>query len=236
MKTVFHKSNIRGHANHGWLDSHHTFSFAGYYDPERMNFGALRVLNDDIVDAGMGFGRHPHDNMEIISVPLEGELEHQDSMGNKQVIKKNEIQVMSAGTGIVHSEYNRSKTERTNFLQIWVIPNKRNVSPRYDQLAYDLAANPNQLLQVLSPNKDDAGVWAHQEAWFHLGKLEKGTKLGYELKKKGNGVYAFLLDGELDISGNLLEKRDGLGVWETEKLSLEAKEDSFILLMEVPMG
>lgn len=234
--TVLHKAATRGHANHGWLDSHHTFSFANYHNPDRMHFGALRVLNDDRVDAGMGFGRHRHDNMEIISIPLEGDLEHQDSMGNTAVIRKGDIQVMSAGTGIYHSEYNRNQDRLTKFLQIWVIPNQRNVPPRYDQITLDAAHRHNKLQQILSPNPDDAGVWIHQDAWFHLGIFEKDFAVDYTIHKPGNGVYAFVLKGDFTINGIALNERDGLGIWEVEKLDLKAdSDDSEILLMEVPM-
>ncbi len=178
--TVLHRADTRGHANHGWLDSHHTFSFANYYNPERMHFGVLRVLNDDWVAPGRGFGRHPHDNMEIISIPLLGDLEHQDSMSNKQVIRQGDIQVMSAGTGIQHSEFNKNPDKEVRFLQIWVFPNKKNVEPRYDQLAYDRTKSHNNLLQILSPNPGDAGVWIHQDARFHLANLDKGFKTEYE--------------------------------------------------------
>ncbi|HRN44153.1 MAG TPA: pirin family protein, partial [Flavobacterium sp.] len=172
--SVLHKANTRGHANHGWLESHHTFSFANYHNPDRMNFGALRVLNDDRVNQGMGFGEHPHDNMEIISIPLEGDLEHQDSMGNTTVIKQGDIQVMSAGTGLYHSEYNKNKDQLVKFLQIWVYPNKKNVTPRYDQITLDLNDRHNKLQQILSPNPEDEGVWIHQDAWFHIGKFDNG--------------------------------------------------------------
>lgn len=235
--TVLHKANTRGHANHGWLDSHHTFSFANYHNPDRMHFGVLRVLNDDRVDAGMGFGRHPHDNMEIISIPLEGDLEHKDSMGNTAVIKKGDIQVMSAGTGIYHSEYNKNKDKLTKFLQIWVYPNKRNVTPRYDQIALNEADRHNKFQQILSPNQDDEGVWIHQDAWFHLGNFDKGVSADYNLKKKGNGVYAFVIEGDVTINGIALNKRDGLGIWATDKLSIKADSDNAeVLLMEVPMA
>jgi quercetin 2,3-dioxygenase len=169
MKTIFHSSSSRGHANHGWLKSHHSFSFANYYNPEKIHFGALRVLNDDYVAPGMGFGEHPHQNMEIISIPLEGDLEHKDSMGNVTVIKHGDIQVMSAGTGVYHSEYNKSKSNSVKFLQIWVIPNKENVKPRYDQITLNLKDRENKLQQILSPDANDEGVWIHQDAWFHLG-------------------------------------------------------------------
>lgn len=235
--TVLHKAETRGHANHGWLDSHHTFSFANYHNPDRMHFGVLRVLNDDRVDAGMGFGTHPHDNMEIISIPLEGDLEHKDSMGNTAVIKKGDIQVMSAGTGIQHSEYNRNADKLTKFLQIWVFPNKRNVEPRYDQITLNEEERHNKLEQILSPNPEDKGVWIHQDAWFHLGKFDKGVTTEYKLKKEGNGIYAFVLEGDFTIGNIALNRRDGLGIWDTDSITLQAdSQDAEILLMEVPMA
>lgn len=234
--TVLHKADTRGHANHGWLNSHHTFSFANYYNPERMHFGVLRVLNDDRVEAGMGFGTHPHDNMEIISIPLEGDLEHKDSMGNTAVIKNGDIQVMSAGSGITHSEYNKNKDKEVKFLQIWVFPNKRNVTPRYDQITLNESDRHNKLQQIISPNPDDAGVWIHQNAWFHLGKLDKGFKTEYKVKDKSNGVYVFLLSGKLNVNGQALDARDGFGTWSVDKLNIEATENAEVLLMDVPMG
>ena len=236
MKTVLHKAQTRGHANHGWLDSHHSFSFANYYNPERMNFGVLRVLNDDIVAAGRGFGTHPHDNMEIISIPLSGDLEHKDSMGNVTVIKQGDIQVMSAGTGIRHSEYNRNPDQEVRFLQIWVFPNQRNVDPRYDQIKLDPDRLKNNLHQILSPNADDDGVWIHQNAWFHLGHLDSGTALTYQLKDPTNGVYAFILEGDVTIGAQALNRRDGYGVWETEEIAIKADREAKLLLMEVPMS
>jgi redox-sensitive bicupin YhaK (pirin superfamily) len=234
--TVLHKAETRGHANHGWLDSHHSFSFANYYNPERMHFGVLRVLNDDRVDAGMGFGTHPHDNMEIISIPLEGDLEHKDSMGNVATIKHGDIQVLSAGTGIQHSEYNKNKDRLTKFLQIWVFPNKKNVTPRYDQISLDLKDRHNTLQQILSPNPDDAGVWIHQDAWFHLGKFDKDFSTEYKIKKSGNGVYAFILNGDFTVEGHALSNRDGLGIWDTDAITIKANSaDAEILLMDVPM-
>lgn len=235
--TVLHKADSRGHANHGWLDSHHTFSFANYYNPERMHFGVLRVLNDDIVAPGRGFGTHPHDNMEIVSIPLSGDLEHKDSMGNTTVIKQGDIQVMSAGTGIQHSEFNKNKDQDVRFLQIWLFPNKRSVTPRYDQISLDTSKMKNKLLQVLSPNSDDDGVWIHQDAWFHIGQLDKGFKTEYTFKNKDkNGVYAFVIDGSVSIDGQTLGRRDGLGIWNAVKLDIVADTDARLLLMEVPMA
>lgn len=236
MKTVLHKAATRGHADHGWLKSHHTFSFAGYQNPERMHFGVLRVLNDDQVAPGKGFGTHPHDNMEIISIPLEGDLEHKDSMGNTTTIREGDVQVMSAGTGIFHSEYNKNEDRNVKFLQIWVFPNQRNVEPRYDQISIRDIAKENAFYQVLSPNPEDDGVWAHQDAWFHLGKFEPNSSDTYTLKKQGNGVYAFVLEGEVEINEQPLEKRDGFGIWETDSFDLTALTDSRVLLMEVPMA
>lgn len=236
MKTIYHKASTRGHANHGWLDSHHTFSFAGYHNSERMHFGVLRVLNDDQVAPGQGFGTHPHDNMEIISIPLEGDLEHKDSMGNVATIKEGDVQVMSAGTGIYHSEYNKNEDKEVKFLQIWVFPNKRNVEPRYDQISIRDIEKQNSFYQVLSPDPEDAGVWVHQDAWFHLGKFEAGSTDTYTLKKDGNGVYIFVLEGEVEIYGQKLEKRDGYGIWETNSFDLASLTDSRVLLMEVPMA
>ena len=235
-KTIIHKANTRGHANHGWLNSFHTFSFADYHNPERVHFGALRVLNDDTVAPGMGFGAHPHDNMEIISIPLEGDLEHKDSMGNTQVIKHGDIQVMSAGTGIQHSEKNKSNSAPVKFLQIWVFPNKRNVTPRYGQITLNAADRKNKLQQIVSPDEKGEGVWVNQDAWFHLGSFDKGKRVDYIIKRPGNGVYAFILEGDFTIDGEKLNERDGIGISDTNKISIEANSDNAeILLMEVPM-
>ncbi len=234
MKTVLHRANTRGHANHGWLDTHHSFSFANYRNPERMNFGVLRVLNDDRVAAQRGFAKHPHDNMEIISIPLEGALEHQDSMGNQHVIKKGDVQVMSAGTGIYHSEKNRSGDEEVKFLQIWVFPKQRNIEPRYDQIAYDVNDRINKWQRVVSP-ESDGSVTINQDAYFSMTKLEKGKSLDYSIARAGNGVYAFILEGSVSIDGQDLGKRDGFGVWDTDKICVTASEDAEILLMDVPM-
>jgi len=234
--TILHKSNTRGLANHGWLESRHTFSFASYHNPERMHFGVLRVLNDDRVNPGMGFGTHPHDNMEIISIPLEGDLEHKDSMGNSTVIKNGDIQIMSAGTGIMHSEYNKNADKLVKFLQIWVYPNKRNVTPRYDQITLNKEERVNKFQQIVSPNPDDDGVWIHQYAWFNMGTFDKNIKTKYILNKKGNGVYVFVLKGNATINNQVLEKRDGFGIWNIDDFEITSNTDQTeILLMEVPM-
>tara|TARA_R110002051_G_C8769157_1_gene503162 strand:- start:21678 stop:22397 length:720 start_codon:yes stop_codon:yes gene_type:complete len=235
MKLVHHKAATRGEANFGWLRSNHSFSFGEYFNSERIHFGALRVLNDDHVSAAKGFGTHPHKNMEIISIPLEGDLEHKDSMGNSTIIKQGDIQIMSAGTGIQHSEYNRNQDIPVKFLQIWIIPKAQNVTPRYDQISMDGLKNENTFYQVLSPNKNGQGVWIHQDSWFHLADITKETTLKYDVKKPGNGVYFFLIDGAVIIENESLEKRDGLGVWETQSISVQASEGSRILAIEVPM-
>jgi redox-sensitive bicupin YhaK (pirin superfamily) len=200
-----------------------------------MNFGVLRVLNDDQVHPGKGFGTHPHDNMEIISIPLEGDLEHKDSMGNVAIIKEGDVQVMSAGTGVYHSEYNKHSDRDVKFLQIWVFPKKKNVTPRYDQISIRSIEKENKFYQILSPNPDDQGVWIHQDAWFHLGKFAKGSSDEYKIQKAGNGVYAFILDGEVTLNGESLSKRDGMGIWDTDRIQVTATKDARVLLMEVPM-
>ncbi|MDP9230137.1 MAG: pirin family protein [Bacteroidota bacterium] len=236
MKTILHKAESRGHADHGWLNAWHTFSFASYHDEARVHFGVLRVLNDDTVDPGMGFGQHPHDNMEIITIPLSGQLEHKDSMGNSGTISKGEVQVMSAGTGIYHSEKNKSHDQQVKLLQIWVFPDKKNVEPRYDQKAFDLTASTNNLTTIVSPiDNGDGGLYIHQNAWFSLGKLDKDFSTSYQLHKKENGVYAFIIEGEVTINGEKLNRRDGLGITETDKLDIKADANSEVLLMEVPL-
>ena len=201
MDKVIHKADSRGRAYHGWLDSRHTFSFAQYYNPSRMNFGVLRVLNDDVVKEGKGFQTHPHDNMEIISIPLSGDLEHKDSMGNVAVIREGDIQVMSAGTGVLHSEYNKNRDKEVQFLQIWVFPNKKDVEPRYDQVSLDAILDKNTMTEILSPRSSGKGVWIHQDAWFSMGTFDKDTSLTYTLNKEENGVYAFVIEGDVEIRG-----------------------------------
>ena len=235
-KEILHKANTRGHADHGWLNSYHSFSFANYYNPERMHFGALRVLNDDTVAAGKGFGKHPHDNMEIISIPLEGDLEHTDSMGNKTIIRKGDVQAMSAGTGVAHSEYNANADKEVKFLQIWIYPDSKNIKPQYSQVSLQTADRKNKLQQIVSPRSNgNEGVTVQQEAWFSLGDLEQGKQLSYDIKRKVNGVYVFVLKGEVTIGDQKLDTRDGLGIWETDKVFITADRDAEILLMDVPM-
>jgi len=235
IQTVLHQAASRDKSDHGWLKSFHTFSFGTQYNPQRINFGALRVLNDDWVSGGQGFGEHPHDNMEIISIPLEGALQHEDSMGNMAVIESGEIQVMSAGTGIYHKEFNRDKGQPVQFLQIWLFPNQRNVTPRYQQLRYDGLMKLNQFTQILSPDQNDDGVWIYQDAWFNIGKFEQGTSSDYPLKNKGNGLYVFILSGSAQVAGQTLQERDGFGVWNTDSVHIDITTDAQILLMEVPM-
>jgi len=236
VEMVLHKAATRGKANHGWLLSNQSFSFADYYNPDRMHFGVLRVLNDDWIAPGAGFGRHPHDNMEIISIPLDGALEHTDSMGNTAVIRKGDIQAMSAGTGIFHTEYNKSLDEPASFLQIWLFPKKKNVAPRYDQRSLNSDDRHNKFHQILSPDKEDEGVWINQDAWFHMGNFDSEMTTTYKMKKPGNGVYAFIIKGEAGIEGQMLAERDGLGIWNTDSVSIKTgARGAEILLMEVPM-
>ena len=235
MKTVFHAADSRGDAEHGWLKSRHTFSFAEYYDPQRMGFGVLRVINDDCVQGGMGFGRHPHQDMEIISLPLSGDLAHKDSMGNGSIIKNGDIQVMSAGTGITHSEMNANADKPVKFLQIWVLTRKNGIKPRYQQVTIADQAKLNDFQQILSPNADDDGVWIHQDAWFSLANFDKDTSRYYQIKKSGNGVYVFVIKGSANIDGQQLGERDGLGIWDADGFELTATSDAQILLMDVPM-
>ncbi len=236
MKTIMHRSNTRGHAEHGWLDSHHTFSFASYHNPERVRFGLLRVLNDDIVQPGEGFGTHPHDNMEIVSIPLSGALAHKDSTGNEHVINTGDVQIMSAGSGLYHSEYNASQKEEVNFLQIWVFPKERDIQPRYDQKTFSKAERKNKFQAVVSPEKNSSSLWINQDSYFSLADIEAGKEITYNINKKGNGVYLFVISGSVEAAGTNLDKRDGFGIEDTDKITVSAKENSEILVIEVPMS
>ncbi|WP_134090373.1 pirin family protein [Olivibacter sp. XZL3] len=231
---ILYKNDSRGTANHGWLKSFHTFSFGSYYNPERIRFGALRVFNDDFVEGGMGFGEHPHDNMEIISVPLEGLLEHKDSLGNTTLIKPGEIQVMSAGTGVYHTEYNKNRREPVKFLQIWIFPKTRNVHPRYDQLDFSSKLQQNKLLQILSHNKDDEGVWIHQDAWMNIGAFDRDHLIEYTLKKEQNGLFIFVIEGAIQIENYTLSTRDAIGVFGLSQVKATAIDNCKVLLIEVP--
>ena len=235
MKTVFHPSDTRGYANHGWLEARHSFSFASWYQPDRLHFGALRVLNDDIIQGGMGFGTHPHDNMEIVTIPLKGDLEHKDSMGNSAVIREGDIQVMSAGTGVQHSEYNNSQDKEINLFQLWLFSNKRNVTPRYDQLSIRSLHRKNEFFQILSPSADDEGVWIHQDAWMHMLDADQGQSFDYALQSPEHGVYLIVIEGEVEVDHQILSRRDAIGVWETDKLTIKTKTDAELLLVQVPM-
>jgi redox-sensitive bicupin YhaK (pirin superfamily) len=237
MKTILHKSDTRGFANHGWLKSHHTFSFASYQNTERMNFGALRVLNDDVVQPKMGFGTHPHQNMEIISIPLKGALSHKDSMGNKRAIEVGEVQVMTAGTGLTHSEFNDSQTDEVNFLQLWIIPEEMSVEPNYEQRQFPLEGKKNQLQTVVAPKDKLEGdaLPISQQAYIYRANLHSDKSLELKAKSEVNGWYIFVVDGEIEVANNRLEKRDAIGVYETERIDIKASNNSELVIIEVPM-
>ena len=235
MKTVLHKANTRGHNSFGWLNSFHSFSFGHYYNPERMHFGALRVLNDDTVAPGMGFGKHPHDNMEIVSIPLSGDLHHNDSTGRNEIIRQHDVQIMSAGSGIAHSEMNANKDQQVKFLQIWVMSKELNITPRYEQKSFKPADRNNQILTDGAPDNQDA-VWINQDSWFSLANFDAGKTADYTLKNSAHGVYVFVIGGDATINGVELNERDGLGITETDQLNIVANTHTEILLIEVPMN
>ena len=235
MTRIVDTSESRGTANQGWLYSRHTFSFAGYHNPERMGFGLLRVINDDVVEASMGFGTHPHENMEIISIPLTGSLRHKDSMGNQHVIRAGEIQVMSAGTGIEHSEYNDSDDDEVNFLQIWVIPKELDIQPRYDQREIDAGYSNNEFQPVIAPMGTEGVVNINQDAYFSIANIDADKTIVYKKSNSLNGVYFFLIKGKLNIGNNSLSERDGLGITEEDNIEISSQERSSLLCMEVPM-
>lgn len=233
--SVIHRANTRGYFDHGWLKTFHTFSFAGYYDRSRVHFGMLRVLNDDIVLPGEGFGTHPHDNMEIVTIPIYGELAHKDSTGNEEVIHENEVQIMSAGSGLTHSEYNASSENEVNLLQVWVFPKERNITPRYNQKVFNPELMKNCFLTLVSPEKSNDTLWINQEAYFSIGILEKGKELEYAIKKKGNGLYIFVMKGSITAEEEILGNRDGMGIEDVDYVSIKVKENSKALLIEIPM-
>jgi len=237
MKTIIHRAENRGHANHGWLNAKHSFSFASWYDPNKIHFGALRVLNDDEVAQGMGFGQHPHDNMEIITLVQEGSLEHQDSMGNGSIMKPNDVQVMSAGTGVYHSEMNPDKNNAVKLFQIWVFPDKNNVTPRYDQKTFAPELRKNQWQEIIKPDTQQAGdaIFIHQQAWFNLADMDASTQLTYTTKLAGNGAYVFVIEGDVEIAGEKLKRRDAIGIWDYTEFSIIASSNSRLLVMDLPM-
>lgn len=235
-KTIFHAADKRGHADHGWLNAHHSFSFAGWYDPNKVHFGALRVLNDDVVAPGMGFGKHPHDNMEIITIVLDGTLEHKDSMGHTQQIVPNEVQVMSAGTGVTHSEYNPDHNKATNLLQTWIFPKVENVKPSYDQKTFAPEGRANTLQALVSPvYNDDAGLKINQDAWIYRTNLDAGKSVTHTFHTKGNGAYIFVIEGKVTVGEQALGKRDALGISDVDSFEIVASEGSDVLVFEVPM-
>ncbi len=235
MKYTIYKSKDRGYANHGWLETYHSFSFASYYNPDMMQFGALRVINDDSIAPTKGFGTHPHDNMEIITIPLEGKLKHEDSMGNSSVIKSGEIQVMSAGKGVLHSEYNADDSNICKLLQIWVLPKERNIKPRYDQISLEQVYKKNELYGILSPNPEESGVWINQDAWFSMGDLDDGVTQTYNVRNS-NGVYVFVIEGCIEIYGQVLNRRDAIGIEEADEFVIKSIDKSNILIMDIPMS
>lgn len=236
MKKIIHKSESRGGADHGWLKAKHTFSFAGYMDPSRVHFGMLRVLNDDIVAGGTGFGAHPHDNMEIVTIPISGALHHKDNTGRSEIIRSGDVQIMSAGTGIVHSEMNASKDEKVNLLQIWIFPKERNIAPRYEQKTFSADDRRDRFQIVVSPDKSEGGVWINQDAKFALSDLSAGKSVSYTPAFENSGLYLFVIEGEIEAGGETLGLRDGIGISEIAELTVTAKADSKILLMEIPMN
>jgi quercetin 2,3-dioxygenase len=234
-KKIIHKADSRGHFDYGWLKTYHTFSFSNYYDPERVNFGMLRVLNDDSIEGGQGFGTHPHSDMEIVTVPLEGALAHKDSTGSEGVIYPDEVQIMSAGTGILHSEFNHLSDGDSKLLQLWIFPDKKGHEPRYDQKFFESDERKNKLQFIVTPEKKDGNLWLNQNAYLSLADLEKGKSFNYKIHTKGNGAYLFMIDGKISVNGETLSKRDGMGIWEVDSFAITAKDDSRILLIEIPM-
>lgn len=236
MKSILHRADSRGYADHGWLKSYHTFSFANYHNPQRVRFGLLRVLNDDVVQLGEGFGTHPHDNMEIVSIPLKGALAHKDSTGSEHIINTGDVQIMSAGSGLYHSEYNASQKDEVNFLQIWVFPKERDIAPRYDQKTFSENDRKNNFQVVVSPEKSNSSLWINQDAYFSLGNFEKATEALYSVKQNGNGIYIFVISGSVAVNGEHLGKRDAIALADTESVSIHAEENTELLVIEVPMN
>jgi redox-sensitive bicupin YhaK (pirin superfamily) len=235
MKTIVHPAAERGIADHGWLKARHSFSFSSYYHPEKMQFGALRVLNDDTIAPGMGFGKHSHDNMEIITIPLSGGVKHGDSMGNEGIIKPGEVQIMSPGTGVIHSEHNASSSETLNLFQIWIMPELRNIAPRYDQKQFEVSDRLNKFQTLVSPEKSGSTLWINQQAWLSLGKFDKASSVNYNLHIPNNGVYVMVVSGELEVAGQLLGERDAIGVSDVSVIKLKFLKETEVLMIEIPM-
>jgi redox-sensitive bicupin YhaK (pirin superfamily) len=238
MTTKLFEAKLRGKADYGWLKANFSFSFGNYYNPERVQFGMLRVLNDDTIDGGTGFGTHPHDNMEIITIPLEGGLKHRDSMGNEGVIRFGEVQVMSAGTGIQHSEMNASQTEQAKTLQLWVFPDRQDVKPRYEQKSFDIENQINTFVNIVSPKDKNDGnaLWVYQQTFFNLGIFEKDTTITYKINISQNGVYLFLIEGEIEVDNQILRPRDAMGIIDFKQFEIKINSKAKILLVEVPMN
>jgi redox-sensitive bicupin YhaK (pirin superfamily) len=234
MKKIIHTADSRGFQDHGWLKAAHSFSFGNYYDPKRSHFGLLRVLNDDIVAPAMGFGTHGHDNMEIVTIPLKGSLAHKDSLGSEGLIEPGEVQIMSAGSGIRHSEFNGSKTENVNLLQIWVFPKERNIQPRYDQRRFDNSGK-NTFTTLVSPDPESGAMWINQDAFFSKGNFEEGKSISYKIKHPGNGAYVYIIEGEVKLAEETLGKRDAIGIFDTDEFEINVTKDSIILVIDVPM-
>lgn len=235
MKTIVHPAAERGIADHGWLKARHSFSFSSYYHPEKMQFGALRVLNDDTIAPGMGFGKHPHDNMEIITIPLSGGVKHGDSMGNEGIVKPGEVQIMSAGTGVIHSEHNASSSETLNLFQIWIMPELRNIAPRYDQKQFEVSDRLNKFQTLVSPEKSDSTLWINQQAWLSLGKFDQAAAPTYHLHSTNNGIYIMVVSGSVEIGGQQLNDRDAIGISETREVKINFLKESELLVIEIPM-
>jgi quercetin 2,3-dioxygenase len=236
MKKILFPANQRGFADHGWLKANHSFSFANYYDPKKVNFGAIRVLNDDIIAGGMGFGRHPHDNMEIVTIPLSGALKHEDSEGNSAVIYAGDVQHMSAGTGIYHSEKNASETEEVRLFQIWLFPKLNNIKPVYHQQTYNVADRLNKFQVVVSPDAADNAVTINQEALFYLGNFEENQEINFTKRFPNNGIYLMVIEGEIEVFDEKLGRRDAIGLSEINTLQIKTTlANTQLLLLEVPM-
>jgi redox-sensitive bicupin YhaK (pirin superfamily) len=237
MKKILYKASTRRHKYNGWLDTYNTFSFADYFDPERINFGALRVVNDDTIKGGEGFGSHLHNNMEIVSIPLYGTLELKNNLGYTSVISPGDIQVLSAGSGVVHSVYNADNEKPVSFFQIWVLPKEKNIEPKYEQKSFDFINSCNELVHLIAPNRENGCLYLNQDAWFSIGTFTKGNSFDYKLRKKGNGLYAMVVEGEFELLGEILQHRDGIGVFETDNVQIKSlSETGRILLIDITMN